>query len=1137
MNLLKKQSITKSSMLICICILTMTMNAVCADSVKPKALVITSRDSATDITQAFKKELEQAGYQAGSLSDANITGSSLKDVDLVFIQDSQTLAVNNIDAILEFLKSGGDIVALRAPLWGQAQRDSYLALPAQGEPTRILPSGLKTNMVLNPQALELEKWKRSTNDWSSLTTYSVIDDANIVGAKALNVHITNRTGWDTYLSPPIEKPFPKGYELTIFWAKGDARTVELAVEWQEKNGARWIAAIPLTENWQPYILKPEDFHYWRSETPANPDRLTLSQASRICFGLAATHVVSFGGGTHNYQIGPVYTAKPDDSLRRYLSVGSIPKLDALSENYKFFQCSDVAALSVRTDQSILGQCDLPAAENILSCHPRASGDGFAKDRAWRWIPLMDAKSTDGKWRGNPASMLINFDGPYKGSTWVSFTVHDQNWYKNPSVQKAVSDMVKRISNRVYMVDGGANFYTYFENQPVELGLDVANFNKTSNPNLTYDISVCAQSNPAIFASKGLVDLDQIKRKQVKETWNPKDWPNTGYKVSVKLLDNGKVIDSLEHNINCWTPSTNKQFITVSDGKFFLNGKRWRANGVNYMPSSGIACEDNIYFDSWFNATSYDPEIIDRDLDIVKGLGMNAVSIFLEHMSMSSQNLLDFFYKARQRDLKINLSLRPGTPMDFQWDKISEMMKYYRIAENDTVFAYDLAWEPAFGGHNDRQKFDTQWEAWIIERYGSIENAQNDWGFKICRDETGKVTNPLNEYTIKDGPWTPMVSAYRRFLDTLLYEKYGQARRLVHTLDTNHLVSFRMADAGNPTNNSENIAYDWPYLAAAVDIFEPEAYGRLGGWEQIKPGMFASYYANWASSRLPLVWAEVGTTAWLRSRMIGDPEHYEYQADFYKNFYQMMISSGADGVFFWWYPGGFRPVEQSDYGIVNPDGTDRPVTKIIREYGQKLLNGKDLNYSEPKFVIDRDRHSAGLSGIYSEYKDEFWKSQNSGKCPLLVTEATGSDTSNCPLTAIGNKAFTGSNPPKYIDGFIDTVNVKIDDGQWQTVSNNEAVKVKPGSSVFAKLSYTNLGEAAWFSSNDSNQMGIVGIVIDGKERKFVPVHRPLKHLESDQTGEILLTKFGKEPVSVTLSFEAKKRARFGSKFTLKFESID
>jgi hypothetical protein len=118
-----------------------------------------------------------------------------------------------------------------------------------------------------------------------------------------------------------------------------------------------------------------------------------------------------------------------------------------------------------------------------------------------------------------------------------------------------------------------------------------------------------------------------------------------------------------------------------------------------------------------------------------------------------------------------------------------------------------------------------------------------------------------------------------------------------------------------------------------------------------------------------------------------------------------------------------------------------------------------------------------------------------------------------------------------------VEIRIDDGQWQAVSDNDTVKIKRGSSVYARLSYTNLGEAAWLSSKDSNQSGTVCIRVEGSEKRFVPVPSPLKHLENGQSGEILIAEPGKAPVPVTIGFEARKRANFGPKFTLKFETVE
>ena len=97
---------------------------------------------------------------------------------------------------------------------------------------------------------------------------------------------------------------------------------------------------------------------------------------------------------------------------------------------------------------------------------------------------------------------------------------------------------------------------------------------------------------------------------------------------------------------------------------------------------------------------------------------------------------------------------------------------------------------------------------------------------------------------------------------------------------------------------------------------------------------------------------------------------------------MMIESGADGVFFWWYPGGFRLGENSDFGIINPDGTDRPVTKVIRSEGPRFLKARKPGKPEDWIAVDRDRDARGLFGIYEAAKAEFWKAMNEGRRPGL-----------------------------------------------------------------------------------------------------------------------------------------------------------
>jgi hypothetical protein len=81
---------------------------------------------------------------------------------------------------------------------------------------------------------------------------------------------------------------------------------------------------------------------------------------------------------------------------------------------------------------------------------------------------------------------------------------------------------------------------------------------------------------------------------------------------------------------------------------------------------------------------------------------------------------------------------------------------------------------------------------------------------------------------------------------------------------------------------------------------------------------------------------MGYTAWDAQQMATSPGGLEFIARFYTDFYRLLNESGVDGVFFWWYPGGYRLNERSDFGIINPDGTDRPVTRVVREQGGRFL---------------------------------------------------------------------------------------------------------------------------------------------------------------------------------------------------------
>jgi len=221
------------------------------------------------------------------------------------------------------------------------------------------------------------------------------------------------------------------------------------------------------------------------------------------------------------------------------------------------------------------------------------------------------------------------------------------------------------------------------------------------------------------------------------------------------------------------------------------------------------------------------------------------------------------------------------------------------------------------------------------------------------------------------------------LDEELHRHYSEAWRLVTSIDSHHAVSFRMQLAGDPTHLTEGLLpYDFYGLAQAVDVWEPEAYGRIGDWKRVRAGEFTAAYAHLCDPDKPLVWAEMGYSAWDMNQMAPDPEKLAFQARYYVDFYRMLSESGADGVFFWWYPGGFRLNENSDFGIINPDGTDRPVTQVIRDLGAEFLKTKKPGNPDHWISVSRDKDARGLYGMYAAVGEEFWAAKASGRRPAL-----------------------------------------------------------------------------------------------------------------------------------------------------------
>jgi hypothetical protein len=200
------------------------------------------------------------------------------------------------------------------------------------------------------------------------------------------------------------------------------------------------------------------------------------------------------------------------------------------------------------------------------------------------------------------------------------------------------------------------------------------------------------------------------------------------------------------------------------------------------------------------------------------------------------------------------------------------------------------------------------------------------------------------HLLNDGEWRVMAAAYRRFLDDFISRKYREVCRLIRQLDPHHLIGARTGYGGGPFGAEGAFPFDHTAGAKHLDFVSPEGWnlGWLGQADatQFARATFITAYARWAGKGKPVFWAEFGLT--LRHGAFSldwysDEERLKAQAQLYDAMYRLIEISDADGAMGWWFPGGYRVDERSDFGIVNPDGTLRPAAEVAKRWSATLTN--------------------------------------------------------------------------------------------------------------------------------------------------------------------------------------------------------
>jgi len=1028
-----------------------------------------------------------------------------RNIDVLVLPNARFFPADARQALLGFLDAGGAVVFVGGPPLADIaiRRDGKWMTEADINRARAeLPPG---RVILDISTAA--RWQRNSDGDTRKGPVSIVKGPKGVGPA---VHMTTEllAGWDVLMPDPIAAPFKDGASLTRFWAKGDAQTPEMAVEWREKDGTRRFATVPLTTEWRRYALPPRDFKL-QQPSPTAP-LLNPEQADRICFGVTRGKLIT-RPGRHSFWIAGVSTSADPFGDVEF----SVPVIECNTPSYKTFDmgAASLTPISDHVERIFDGQLH---GETKAVCQVwRSRGLGSSTDRSYRWIPLLKADSKNGGW-GVAGAMTV-----FEKGAVAYFGIDDPAFVEanRETLASAVANAADRLASAPFLYCAGTSAFAAWEDGPsLTFGATVNRCVGAEKPEVEF--AVTNGTGRQVALERRRVEVTEAGRGSVSAECGALS-PGV-YTMESRLVLGGRVIDRISHEFRVIKSKrlSARDVVTSGNGEFRSDGKVWRGVGVNYWPLSTVGEETaDFYNRTWLHPAHYDPTVAERDLRLLAAAGMNLVSIWYTRPE-SAPCIADFLERCHAHGIKANVFIEGANPTRFREpDYAIELIRAAHLQESPAIFAYDLGWEIQAGNEGERNQWNAEWKKWAIEQYGSIENAERDWGYQPQRSGES-ISGPADNQLTTDGPWRRMVAAYRRFWDDFICRRYGHLTRGIRSVDRVHMLGVRCGWGGSGSMWAvPGFPIDLAGPAIHFDFTSPEYPDLLGerGW--LESGLTTAY-GRFVSGGKPVYWAEYGYNAWPP----GKPEELQRQADYLRRAYRMFAKSGVGAGAAWWFRGGARLDEGSDMGLVNQDYTLRPALKLpLAEF----LGRPPLGTPNHLIDIDRDLYVTGYAGVYAAHRGGYARETEAGKTVALKTAGTGTNSANTPLVAVGNVPCNGSNPPNYLNVDFGPIEVKRADGRWEKVTGPVAAAER----IEFRVRAGNTGEAAWLSPAANAGKGSVYLVARCAGRGWrLPLPHNVPFLSSVEIGGVI-DAIPPAAASIELRMWAEERVEFGPRITL------
>ena len=300
-----------------------------------------------------------------------------------------------------------------------------------------------------------------------------------------------------------------------------------------------------------------------------------------------------------------------------------------------------------------------------------------------------------------------------------------------------------------------------------------------------------------------------------------------------------------------------------------------------------------------------------------------------------------------------------------------------------------------------------------------------------------------------------MAAYRRFASDYVSRRYGYIKRFLRDAGCRQLLGARSGYGGSGNPWSETyLPFDLGAGAVHLDYIGPEAWGLSGSSQRFLSAGFITAYARGMSDGKPVAWMEYG-------RSVGatpSPIDLSHQAEVYRQTLAMIENSRAAAAFVWWYPGGYRVEEKSDYGWVHPDGTLRPAGEELQRFVHSRRFASIRQASWKGQETEAEDGARSLSSLWKRHAPSFNAAIARDQMEEIRPFGFGRMTTDMPLLTPGGGAH--SNPAPWACA----------NAEWGRIaSRGKTLERQPGAEVVAhlkdplELELINTGAARWRAS--------------------------------------------------------------------------